>query len=262
MFNFTEKVVLVVGGAGYLCTPVCEGFASRGAHVVVTDLSEEKAATLAQSLEDKHNITASGVAFDIADEAAIKPLIDGVMEKFGRLDVIINAVAKGTHSKHLEEITAADFTSTARIQLSNSFLLAKEAGKVMQPGGNMVFFSSMYGRVPPDPGCYQEPMQVNPIDYGVVKGGLDQMIRYLAVYYAQRNIRVNGVAPGAFPHAAAVGSDKPDYEGFIERLAQKAPMKRIGRQNELAGPVIFLASDEASFVTGQILVVDGGWTIW
>jgi len=86
------------------------------------------------------------------------------------------------------------------------------------------------------------------------------MIRYLAVQYVPRNIRVNGVVPGAFPHPTS--KDKPGFARFMQYLADKTPMKRIGRQEELAGPVIFLASDEDSFVTGHCLAVDGGWTIW
>jgi NAD(P)-dependent dehydrogenase (short-subunit alcohol dehydrogenase family) len=120
----------------------------------------------------------------------------------------------------------------------------------------------MYGRISPEPAIYHPPMLPNPIDYGVVKAGLEQMIRYLAVHYAPRNIRVNGVVPGAFPHAAAIGFGTPEFESFMERLARKSPMNRVGRQDELAGPVVFLASDEASFVTVHLLVVDGGWTIW
>ncbi len=120
----------------------------------------------------------------------------------------------------------------------------------------------MYGRISPEPAIYHDPMPPNPIDYGVVKAGLEQMIRYLAVHYAPRNIRVNGVAPGAFPHAVSQGFNEPGYQEFVARLAKKAPMNRIGRQEELAGPVVFLASDDASFVTGQTLPVDGGWEIW
>ena len=120
----------------------------------------------------------------------------------------------------------------------------------------------MYGRIAPEPAIYHAPMNPNPIDYGVTKAGIDQMVRYLAVHYAPRNIRVNGVAPGAFPHAVAIGYGEPRFREFEERLAKKAPMGRIGRQEELVGPVLFLVSDEASFVTGQVLAVDGGWTIW
>ncbi len=89
------------------------------------------------------------------------------------------------------------------------------------------------------------------------------MLKYLAVYWGLRNIRVNAVVPGAFPHSKARWcADNPEFPAFLERLADKVPLGRIGRQDEMAGAVIFLASDEASYVTGHTLVVDGGWTAW
>ena len=262
MQDFKNKVVLAVGGAGYLCSPACEKLAQRGATVVVTDLDVSKAEALAQRLEAEYSVPALGLSCDVGNEESIKAVVRSAFQKFERLDVLINAAYKGSHGQSLEEMPHDAFDSAAHVQLSGGFLLAREAAAVMESGANMVFFSSMYGRVSPDPTMYEAPMLPNPIDYGVVKAGLEQMIRYLAVHYAPRNIRVNGVVPGAFPHAAAAGSDLAGYQGFMERLAQKSPMNRIGRQDELAGPVVFLASDEASFITGHNLVVDGGWTIW
>jgi NAD(P)-dependent dehydrogenase (short-subunit alcohol dehydrogenase family) len=116
----------------------------------------------------------------------------------------------------------------------------------------------MYGIVAPDPALYREPMTPNPIEYGVAKAGVIQMARYLSVHWAPRGIRVNAVVPGAFPNEATQEKD-PE---FIRRLAARAPLGRIGTPREIAGAVVFLASDDASFVTGTTLVVDGGWTAW
>jgi len=262
MFNFQDKVVLAVGGAGYLCSPACDRLASRGASVVITDLDAGKAESFARQLEHKHSTRAIGLGCDVASEESIKNLVSQTVEKFGRLDVLINAAYKGSHGKNVETMTAEEFDMTGRVQLTGGFLLARESANVMKSGGNMIFFSSMYGRISPEPQIYQEPMQPNPIDYGVVKAGTEQLVRYLAVHYAPRNIRVNAVVPGAFPHTTAETFSEPRFQEFVARLSKKAPLNRIGKQDELAGPVVFLASDEASFVTGHCLVVDGGWTIW
>lgn len=262
MQDFQNKVVLAVGGAGYLCSPACEKLAQRGATVVVTDLDVSKAEQLAQRLEAEYSVPALGLSCDVGSEESIRAVVRSAFQQFGRLDVLINAAYKGSHGQSLEEMPHDAFDSAAHVQLTGGFLLAREAAAVMEDGASMVFFSSMYGRVSPEPAMYEAPMLPNPIDYGVVKAGLEQMIRYLAVHYAPRNIRVNGVVPGAFPHASEAGSTTVEFDAFKERLAKKAPMNRIGRQDELAGPVVFLASDEASFITGHNLVVDGGWTIW
>ena len=262
MFDFKGKVVLAVGGAGYLCSPACERLASLGANVVVTDLDEGGSLALARKLEDEHRTRALGLGCDLGSEDSIKETVRRTVEAFGRLDVLINAAYKGSHGRNVETMSGEEFDAAGHVQLTGSFLLARECARVMQGGANMIFFSSMYGRISPEPAIYHGPMQPNPIDYGVVKAGTEQMVRYLAVHYAPRNIRVNAVVPGAFPHTTAAGFHEPGFQEFVTRLARKAPMNRIGRQTELAGPIVFLASDEASFVTGHCLVVDGGWTIW
>jgi len=262
MFDFMGKAVLVVGGAGYLCAPICEALARQGAAVALTDLDEQKAHDLAVQINVETGAKTIGFQLDAGSEESINAGIARTVEALGGLDILINAAYRGSHGKNVETIEAAEFDGAAHVQLTGAFLLAREAARHMKSGGNIVMFSSMYGRIAPEPGIYHDPMQPNPIDYGVTKAGIDQMVRYLAVYYAPRNIRVNGVAPGAFPHAAAIGFHEPSFQEFMERLAKKAPMNRIGRQEELVGPVVFLASDEASFVTGQVVAVDGGWTIW
>lgn len=260
MFDFQDKVVLAVGGAGFLCSPVCQALYERGASLVVTDLHESRASEFAAELGDSGR--ALGIACDVGAEESIKSAVASTMERFGRLDVLINAAFAGSHGRGLEAMTGADFDKVGHIQLTGGFLLAREAARVMEDGSNMVIFSSMYGRISPDPAMYHEPMAPNPIDYGVVKAGIEQMVRYLAVHYAPRNIRVNAVVPGAFPHSHIAKFHEPEFQEFAARLADKSPLKRIGRQHELAGPVVFLASDDASFVTGHSLVVDGGWTVW
>jgi NAD(P)-dependent dehydrogenase (short-subunit alcohol dehydrogenase family) len=127
-----------------------------------------------------------------------------------------------------------------------------------QGRGSVVLFSSMYGSVSPDPTVYAVPMNPNPIEYGVGKAGIQQMARYLAVHWGPQGVRCNSISPGPFPNPT-LQRDKPE---FIERLAQKVPLRRVGQADEISGSVTFLLSEAASFITGQNLAVDGGWTSW
>jgi NAD(P)-dependent dehydrogenase (short-subunit alcohol dehydrogenase family) len=115
----------------------------------------------------------------------------------------------------------------------------------------------MYGSVSPDPHIYEKPMNPNPVEYGVGKAGIQQLARYLAVHYGPRGVRCNAISPGPFPNP----NIQRDQPAFIERLSQKVPLGRVGQSPEIAGAVAFLVSDAATFITGQNLAVDGGWTI-
>jgi NAD(P)-dependent dehydrogenase (short-subunit alcohol dehydrogenase family) len=263
MFDLTGKVALVAGGAGYLGTPVCEKLAGQGARVVIADINSDRAAKAAAGIAASvPGSRVSAAVMDIAKEESIKEAVAGTVKQFGRLDIMVNATAAAA-GKLVEELNAEEFDRALHANLTGSFLLARESADCMKNGGSIVMYSSMYGRVAPDPRIYIPPMKPNPVEYGVAKGGLDQMIRYLAVHWGPKNIRVNGICPGPFPNLSKPDYAKdPEIAGFVERLAQRVPLGRVGRPGETAGAVVFLASDESSFITGHIIVVDGGWTIW
>jgi len=258
MFVLTNKPTLVAGGAGYLGVAVCKAIAEQGAAVMVADISEERVAcAVAEIKKDVSRARVEGCVLDVANEASCREAVRRTVGCFGGLQVSVNLTFKSI-GKLVEELSEAEFDVAMHANLFGAFALARESARAMQTGGSIVLFASMYGLVAPNPALYHAPMKPNPIEYGIAKAGIIQMTKYLAVNWASRGIRVNAVAPGPFPNPKTQ-SDDP---AFVERLARCVPLGRIGRQNECAGAVVFLASDEASYITGQTLSVNGGWTIW
>jgi NAD(P)-dependent dehydrogenase (short-subunit alcohol dehydrogenase family) len=258
LFDLSGRVALVAGGAGYLGSAICRGLMEYGAKVIIADINETQAERLADELNGMGvGQRSSAISLDASQEASIRRLIDLVRAEHQRMDILVNATC-APQKYSLEEISGSDFTESLSGNITGAFLLAREARRAMSAGGSMVLFSSMYGRVSPDPRIYIDPMRPNPVEYGASKAGIEQMVRYLAVAWAAEGIRVNGIAPGPFPNPQV----REAWPDFIDRLSQKVPLGRIGRAGEIVGAVIFLASDAASYVTGHCLAIDGGWTIW
>lgn len=258
MFTLEGRNVLVTGGAGYLGTPVCLLLKAQGANVVIADRDAERLEIARATVEAGDG--AGGVTtlpLDMADEASILACVEAAASAFGPLSGLIAATAFNS-GKAYDALDAQTFDLANRINLTGTFVLARAAAAKMGSGGAIVLYSSMYGVVSPDPKNYPGEMTPNAIEYGVGKAGLNQMVRYMAGHYGPSNIRVNAIYPGPFPHAA-VQEAHPD---FISNLEAETMLGRIGRQHETAGAAVFLISDAASYITGQILGVDGGWTAW
>jgi NAD(P)-dependent dehydrogenase (short-subunit alcohol dehydrogenase family) len=254
-FNLKEKEIWVVGGAGYLGQGICKMLLQAEAKVLCVDL-QDKAQKFVESMPEYTNHQAATV--DVRDGQAIKEFVASHAKDSAPDGLVI--LTFGSTSKKFTDLTGEDFDAVNHAGLTSTFLLAREVGLQMERKnkGSIVLFSSMYGSVSPDPRAYKEPMNPNPIEYGVGKAGIVQMTRYLAVYWAGKNIRCNCISPGPFPNPGVQQRDP----AFIERLSQKVPMGRVGKQEEVAGAVSFFLSDASSFVTGQNLFVDGGWTSW
>jgi NAD(P)-dependent dehydrogenase (short-subunit alcohol dehydrogenase family) len=256
-FQLTGRTILVAGGAGYLALPAAELMARLGANLVLADINAERLASAEAAVRDAGAPQVMTLPLDFADEASILACVRGAAERFGSLWGVVNATF-GSTGKRFDDLTVEDFDRTNRLNLTGTFVLAREAARHMSNGGSMVMFASMYGVVAPKPDNYPPPMAPNPIEYGAGKAGMIQMVRYMAGHFGPRNIRVNAVAPGPCPHQAT----QDGSSDFMDNLSSSTMLGRIGRRDEMAGPTAFLLSDAASYISGQCLSVDGGWTAW
>jgi NAD(P)-dependent dehydrogenase (short-subunit alcohol dehydrogenase family) len=256
ILSLNGKKIWVFGGAGYLGQPTVSLLVAAGARVLCVDL-EGRAQQYIESANLSSQVTAA--TLNVHDTDLIKTFVADNIAAHGVPDGLVNLTYAST-AKTLEDLTAEDFDQVSHGSLTSSFLLAREVGAQMalRGGGSMVLFSSMYGSLSPNPELYESPLTKNPIEYGVTKAGIIQMVRYLAVHYGKNNVRFNCISPGPFPNPA-VQQTHPD---FIDRLAKKSPMGRVGSAPEIAGTVAFLLSDAASYITGQNMFVDGGWNCW
>lgn len=256
IFSLEKTNIWVVGGAGYLGQPIVKQLVNLGANVLCCDINDR-----AKQFVTTNNLIKSVIPVNINtyDENLIADFVKENVSLHGIPDGIVNLSYAST-AKQMEALTKEDFDKVNEA-LSSTFLLTREIGKYMieQKKGSIVLFSSMYGNVSPYPEVY-EGLRVNknPIEYGVGKAGIIQMTKYLAVHWGKKNVRCNCISPGPFPNPEV----QKQHPEFIERLSKKSPMGRIGKSEEIAGIVLFLLSDSASYITGQNIMVDGGWTIW
>jgi NAD(P)-dependent dehydrogenase (short-subunit alcohol dehydrogenase family) len=250
-FSLHDRDLWVFGGAGYLGSAATALLAELGARVLCVDLGDRANALASDRIKP--------ASLDVTDTAAMEAFVTAQLASRGTPHGLAILTYTST-GKACHNLTVEDFDRTNHGNLTATFALTRAVGEPMaaRGSGSVVLFSSMYGSVSPDPRLYEAPMHPNPIEYGVAKAGIQQMTRYLAVHWGARGVRCNSISPGPFPNPQ-MQRDQPD---FIARLGRHVPLGRIGQAPEIAGVVAFLLSDAASYITGQNLAVDGGWTAW
>lgn len=237
------KVAVITGGASGIGAATARLFASEGAKLVLVDLNEEKGLAFQDELKSEGH-EALFVKADITSEEDVKNFYEQAVSTFGKVDIVFNNAGIG-RTVPTEEVTYEEWRKTVNVDLDGVFLVAQAGIKqfLKQGGGVMVNTASMYGWVGA-PGNAA---------YNAAKGGVINLTRSLGIEFAARNIRVNALCPGYI--------DTPIIpEDYKAVLAESTPMKRLGQAEEMAKAVLFLASDDSSFMTGNTLTVDGGYT--
>ncbi len=247
--SLAGKVALVTGATRGIGYGIARSLAQHGAHLVVTSRNQ---ADCDAAAEDMRSLGCSslGRACDVTDRLAIERLTNEIVDVFGRIDVLVNN-AGTARRKPSEELSEEDWDRVIDVDLKGVFLTSIAVGKQMiaQKSGKIVNIASMLGMV--------GDKQLLP--YCVAKGGVVQMTRSLGVEWAKYNIQVNALCPGYVMTSMNEQTLKND-EQVLNYILRRTPMGRLGTIDELTGAVDFLASDASNYMTGQTLVIDGGWT--
>jgi len=269
-FDLTGRVAVITGGAGLLGEQHARAIAAAGGTPVLVDIQQQRVTERVAALSQEYGVPAIGRATDITKETEIEALRAEVMDRLGRIDILINNAANNpkmeasteVNFSRLENFPLAQWEADIAVGLTGAYLCSKVFGCHMASngGGVIVNVASDLALIAPDQRIYRQPgvpehMQpVKPVTYSVVKSGLVGLTRYLASYWADKKVRVNAISPGG------VYNGQP--EDFVVRLTNLIPLGRMAAINEYQGAIVFLCSDASSYMTGTNLVVDGGRSCW
>jgi NAD(P)-dependent dehydrogenase (short-subunit alcohol dehydrogenase family) len=241
-FGHAGRVVVITGGSQGIGEACARRFAGDGAKVVIADVDAPRGQALATEL------AVDFIACDVGDKAQVDAVVAQTVQKHQRIDVLVNNAGILRGADFLD-ISEADFDAVMRVNIKGAFLMGQAVARVMaaQGSGNIVNMSSV-----------NATLTIPTIaSYNVSKGGINQLTRVMALALADKGVRVNAVAPGTIATEMAIKAVLATEEARV-RVMSRTPMKRLGEPSEIADVVAWLASDAASYVTGEIVVVDGG----
>ncbi|WP_333866588.1 SDR family oxidoreductase [Sphingobacterium sp.] len=248
MSSLDGKVIILTGASGLIGSLTAADLVKKGALVIGADIVQR------ENSESKVDFFQSNVA----QKQDIDRLVAYVLEKYGKVDGLVNLAYPRTADwgTRFEDIPFESWQENIDMQLNAVFYICQQVLEVMkvQQSGAIVNIASIYGVVGNDFSLYEEYGGTSPAAYAAIKGGVINFSKYLASYYGKYNVRVNCVSPGG------IIDEKNQHPSFIKRYSDKSPLGRMGRPEEIAPAISFLLSDDASFITGHNLMVDGGWT--
>jgi len=271
IFSLEGKVIVITGASGLLGRKHAEAVAAYGGHPVLLDLSADAVVSMADDLNKQFGVNASGYQVDITDEARIEENVQQLLDKYGRIDGLVNNAANNPkiedgsekNFSRLENFPVDIWNQDVAVGLTGAFLCAKHYGYEIaknEEGGSIVNISSDLGLIAPDQRLYmqeglpEEQQPVKPVTYSVVKTGMIGLTRYLATYWAEKNVRCNAMCPG--------GVENGQPEGFLAEVSSRIPMNRLALADEYQGTLLWMLSDASSYLNGAVIPVEGGRTAW
>lgn len=244
MSRLTDKIIIVTGGSGLLGKEIIRKLNDEGAICVNFEIN----------VADKNDFTLLNV--DVTNESSVKEGVEKVINRFGKINGLVNNAYPRTTDWGLkfEHIPFESWKKNVDWQLNSCFLLSQTVSKYMvkQGFGSIVNMASIYGLVGPNLGVYENTELTMPAAYSAIKGGLINFTRYLSSYLGESKIRVNAISPG--------GIFDNQSDSFVKNYERIVPMKRMGMTDDISPAVAFLLSDDAKYITGQNIIIDGGWT--
>lgn len=256
-FGLKDKVSVITGGAGLIGTAICHALSEAGSKVYIGEINREKGEKLCDEIKTK-GLNADFIEMDITSEDSIKAVIAEIIQKSGKIDIWINNAYPRTSDwgNKFEDIKIESLRKNVDMHMNGYFMCCQNVLEEMKPNrqGVLVNIGSHYGVLGPNFSIYEGTDMTMPAAYSLIKGGIVNFSKYLATYYAPYNIRINTICPGGV-------FDNQDPK-FVERYNKLAPLNRMATPEDIAGPVLFLCSDAAAYITGQVIMVDGGLSAW
>jgi NAD(P)-dependent dehydrogenase (short-subunit alcohol dehydrogenase family) len=241
-----DKIIIVTGGSGLI------------GKAIVDDINKKNGVAINVDICVKTDLSKGLIKTDITSDVSIQKTIDMVVKNFGCVNGLVNNAYPRTKDwgTKFEDVDPTSWRLNLDMQLNSYFVFCQKVLKIMadQKSGSIVNIASIYGVVGNDFSLYEEYGGTSPAAYSAIKGGLVNFSRYLASYYGKKGVRVNCVSPGGIQDKAN------QHPSFIKRYCKRVPMGRLGRPDDIAPAVSFMLSDESKYITGQNLIVDGGWT--
>ena len=257
-----NKVAIITGGSRGIGYATAEAFLREGAAVIITAstiASTQKA--VARLKESYPEGIIDGISPDLTSLSAVQQAFDEVIAKYGAVDILVNNAVDRRNMTSLASATRQKLRDSAETNLNGQILLSQAVLEYMIPAGkgSIINISSMRGLDCPHFPFYPESMGDQPVNYTTEKWAMVGLTKYMAGRYGKHGIRVNCIAPGGFNPGLA---DDPDKKAFVDTYIANCPLGCWAGEDDIKGPVAFLAADASAYVTGATLVMDGGWTIW